>query len=86
MFEVNSDDECAVDGTGPETWMVSMKNALEFIDALNFQEYISIDEIEMILKKRNTEKIKYTDIINEIADLLIVQKKIHSCQLMQNDF
>ena len=40
----------------------------------------------MILKKRNTEKIKYTDIINEIADLLIVQKKIHSCQLMQNDF
>lgn len=49
-----------------------MTNAQEFIEALDFKEYLSLEEIKAILDRNNTEAMKFEVMVWEMAEILIV--------------
>lgn len=49
-----------------------MSNAQEFIEALNFQEFLSLEEMKDILDKSNTESMQFQEMVKKVADILIL--------------
>jgi hypothetical protein len=79
MFETSEEESSFIDPSDSEKWYISLSNAQEFIEALNFQEFLTFEEIEAILIKNNTGSMKFDLVLNEVADLIIINKKIHTC-------